>query len=72
VSGPSNVARFLLGVLTKRPGWRLVERPTADGLGLVLVDDDTVRGVLNLRVAGGVVTDVWIVLNPAKLAAWRA
>jgi RNA polymerase sigma factor (sigma-70 family) len=71
VAGPSNVARFLLGVLAKRPGWRLESRPTADGLGLVFAEGDTVRGVINLGVAAGVVSDVWVMLNPAKLAAWR-
>jgi RNA polymerase sigma-70 factor (ECF subfamily) len=71
VLGSSNVARFLLGVLHKRPTWRLVERRTTDGLGFVLAEGDTVHGVANLGVAGGVVTRVWIVLNPAKLASWR-
>jgi len=71
VRGASNVARFLLGVLRKRPTWRLVERNTADGLGFVLTDGETVQGVANLHVVGGVVTDVWMVLNPAKLAAWQ-
>lgn len=72
VSGASQVARFLLGVMVKRPTWRLVERATADGLGLVLAEGGTVRGVVNLRVADGLVTDVWMVVNPAKLAAWTA
>jgi RNA polymerase sigma-70 factor (ECF subfamily) len=72
VTGASQVARFLLGVLAKHPAWRLVERPTADGLGFVLTDGETVEGVGNLRVVAGTVTDVWIVLNPGKLATWRA
>ncbi|WGL50980.1 RNA polymerase sigma factor SigJ [Nocardioides sp. BP30] len=71
VTGPDKVARFLLGVLAKRPTWRLVERRTADGLALTYAEETAVRGVLNLRVAGGRITDVWVVLNPGKLAAWR-
>lgn len=71
VLGPSNVARFVLGCLDKRPTWRLVERPTADGLGFVWLEGDDVLGVVNLQVAAGLVTDVWMVVNPDKLAAWR-
>ncbi|MEX0427190.1 RNA polymerase sigma factor SigJ [Nocardioides sp. DS6] len=72
VVGPRNVARFLLGVLTKRPSWALAERATADGLGFVLTETGEVRAVANLRVVGGRVTDVWLVVNPGKLTGWRA
>lgn len=71
VFGPSKVARFVLGCLTKRPTWQLVERPTADGLGFVWLEGDDVLGVVNLQVVDGLVTDVWMVVNPDKLAAWR-
>lgn len=71
VHGPSNVARFVLGCVTKRPTWRLVERRTADGLGFVWLEGEDVLGVVNLRVAAGLVTDVWMVVNPDKLAAWK-
>jgi Sigma-70, region 4 len=71
VHGPDNVARFMLGVMAKRPTWRLVERHSTDGLALAYDDADVVRGVINLRVAGGAVTDVWVVVNPGKLAAWN-
>jgi hypothetical protein len=30
-----------------------------------------VRAVVNLRVAGGLVTDVWMMVNPGKLTGWR-
>ena len=71
VVGPSRVARFLLGVLTKQPTWVAAERATADGLGFTMTEGDEVRAVVNLRVAGGLVTDVWMVVNPAKLTGWR-
>jgi hypothetical protein len=29
-----------------------------------------VIGVINLRIAATRVTDVWVMLNPAKLTAW--
>lgn len=70
VLGPSKVARFVLGCLTKRPTWRMVERATADGLGFVWLEGEDVLGVINLRVADGLVTDVWMVVNPDKLGAW--
>ena len=70
IAGPEKVARFLLGVLTKRPSWEIRTEATADGLGFTFVEDGSHRGVANLRVAGGRVTDVWIVLNPDKLARW--
>lgn len=70
ILGPSRVARFLLGVLTRQPTWRLRERPTGDGLGFLLTDDTAVYGVVNLGVTSGTVTDVWVMLNPQKLAAW--
>ena len=71
ISGPEKVARFLLGVLTKRPTWTIRTEPTTDGLGFTLVEDGTHRGIANLRVAEGRVTDVWVVLNPDKLGGWR-
>lgn len=71
IAGPEKVARFLLGVLTKRPDWAIQTEATADGLGFTFVEDGAHRGVASLRVAGGRVTDVWIVLNPDKLARWN-
>ena len=70
VLGIDNVARFMLGVMAKRPTWRIEERETADGLALVYAEGTAVLGVMNLRVGQGGVTDVWMVVNPAKLASW--
>ncbi len=71
VVGPSRVARFLLGVLAKQPTWAVTARATAHGLGFTLTDVDEVRAVVSLRVVGGLVTDVWMVVNPDKLTGWR-
>lgn len=71
VVGPARVARFLLGVLTQRPTWVVAERATADGLGFTMTEREEVRAVVNLRVAGGLVTDLWMVVNPEKLTGWR-
>lgn len=71
VVGPTRVARFLLGVLKKRPTWTVANGVTADGLGLTLTDGGEVRAVVNLRVIDGLITDVWMVVNPGKLTGWR-
>ena len=71
IGGPEKVARFLFGVLAKRPTWVIRTEATAGGLGFTFVEDGTHRGVANLRVVDGRVIDVWIVLNPDKLGGWR-
>ena len=70
VLGVSNVARFIAGVFGKLPGLRLVEVRTGDGTALMMTDGSRVRGVLNLRVQAGAVTDVWLQVNPDKLRTW--
>jgi RNA polymerase sigma-70 factor (ECF subfamily) len=47
------------------------EALTGDGLAYVHRDDaGVVRGVFTFRVVEDRITDVWIVLNPAKLSRW--
>lgn len=70
ILGPSNVARFLLGVLEKRTTWTIQPETTADGLGFTFLEGEARRGVATLRVTGGRITDVWMVLNPHKLTSW--
>ncbi len=71
VVGPSRVARFVLGVLAKLSTLAVEEAATAEGLGFTLTEGDQVRSVVNLRVVDGLVTDVWMVVNPHKLTGWR-
>lgn len=70
VSGADNVARFLLGIAAKNPGMTAEEQEFGGGLGLVFREAGTVRSVMNLQVEDGVITRLWIVLNPAKLTHW--
>jgi len=42
----------------------------ADGLGLVLRNGDKIAGVTGFHVGNGLITDIWIMLNPAKLTGW--
>ena len=70
VIGTSNVARFVLGLIAKNPGMAVEERASADGVGYVTVQDGAVTGVVTLGVRGGLISDVWIVVNPRKLSGW--
>jgi RNA polymerase sigma-70 factor (ECF subfamily) len=71
VLGADNVARFLLGTLTKRPDVEILPQETDDGLGFVMWDEGRIFGVVTLRVAGGRISDVWMMVNPEKLSLWR-
>ncbi|NJP67316.1 RNA polymerase subunit sigma-24, partial [Streptomyces sp. ventii] len=70
VSGARNVGRFLVGVLAKNPRLRPEPAATADGVGLLLVEDGAPLGVVTFGSREGRVTDVWIQQNPAKLTRW--
>ena len=70
VTGADNVARFLLGIAAKRPAMTMEPQQFGDGLGFVFREDGEVVSVMNLRVAEGAITQLWIVLNPAKLSHW--
>lgn len=70
IVGATKVARFLLGVLARQPGWRLELRAVPDGLAVALVGERAVEGVVNLQVIDGQVHDVWMMRNPQKLSRW--
>lgn len=70
VLGMSNVARFLVGVFQKQPELALQEHRTGDGLAFTAVYGDQLRGVVNVQVREGRITDVWLQANPRKLTAW--
>lgn len=71
VLGIDHVARFLLGTARKQPSMELHEERTGDGLAYRTTLQGAVRGVLNVRVVDGLVRDVWIQMNPAKLRVWN-
>ncbi len=72
VFGADRVARFILGVLVKSPTVEVTEQETNDGLGFAMWDGGRIVGVVTVIVAAGVVSDVWMVLNPDKLSLWNA
>jgi len=71
VVGADRVARFMLGVLTKRPEISVTELQTNDGLGFAMWEDGRIVGVVTLGVVGTTISDVWMVLNPEKLSLWN-
>ncbi|WP_114560048.1 RNA polymerase sigma factor SigJ [Desertihabitans aurantiacus] len=77
VLGVDAVARFLVGVVRKHPGLHLVKERAGDGAvhRVVAADPtagDQLLGLLTLRVRRGLVTDVWLQVNPHKLRTWTA
>ena len=65
------IARFLLGLLAKNPDDQVEPLVTTDGAGFAVRRDGSVIGVVNFNVVEGRIADVWIVMNPEKLRAWR-
>ncbi|WP_147796314.1 RNA polymerase sigma factor SigJ [Cellulomonas sp. Y8] len=72
VLGVDHVARFLLGIVRKRPSAVLAARRTGDGLAFALEDGGQVQALVNARVRGGLITDLWLQVNPGKLTTWSA
>lgn len=76
VRGAMHVARFLLGIVEKQPDTEVTAAVTGDGIALSFGAAGTVAGVLNLQVrrngsGDAQVSDVWIAMNPEKLALWQ-
>lgn len=71
VFGADHVARFVLGVLRKRPEVDVLEQETSDALGFAMWLDGRIVGVVTLEVRDGLVVDVKLVMNPAKLSLWN-
>lgn len=72
VLGVSNVARFLVGVFQKEPLAVLEAQRTGDGLAYAVRREGSLRGVVNVQVRHGRITDVWLQVNPNKLLAWAS
>ncbi len=71
VVGADRVARFILGLPHLVPEAQVGPTVTADGLAFLVTVDGSADAVISLAVAGGRVTDVYIVRNPDKLTLWR-
>ncbi|MCD0484874.1 RNA polymerase subunit sigma [Streptacidiphilus sp. ASG 303] len=71
VYGREQVARSLLTLLARRPRTTLRTQSVNGRTGLVVRYDDLVAAVVSLDVAGHLVAQVWITLNPDKLRSWN-
>ncbi|MFC4128481.1 RNA polymerase sigma factor SigJ [Nocardia rhizosphaerae] len=74
VTGLDRVARFLLGIASARSSeGRLTAVPAMvnNRTGLVIGLDGATIAVMDFAVAGGLIAEIAIVLNPDKLRAWH-
>lgn len=70
VLGRDKVARLILGLMRKEPEVELVEDRVNGTPGLTIRIAGTTIAVLAMDVHDGLITDVWLVINPDKLHAW--
>lgn len=70
VFGADRVARFLLGLIAKRPDAETVPIATADGVGFVVSEHGETVALIVLHVAGERIAEVWMMRNPDKLTQW--
>ncbi|MEV7046429.1 hypothetical protein [Amycolatopsis sp. NPDC051061] len=68
--GRAEVTRAVLALLAPRSGTRVDERSVNGSTGFVVRVDDRVAAVVLWRARDRVITDLWLVLNPAKLRGW--
>ncbi|MFD5756206.1 RNA polymerase subunit sigma-24, partial [Streptomyces sp. NPDC127044] len=64
------VARLFLGLMRNEPGVELVEEDVNGAPGVSVRIAGTTIAVVALDIHDGLVTDVWMVVNPDKLHAW--
>jgi RNA polymerase sigma factor (sigma-70 family) len=70
VLGAHKVARFLVGVLRKVPGIEISVVDVNGEAGLILHVDGSPMAVAAMEHRDGLVTRIWMVLNPDKLGFW--
>jgi RNA polymerase sigma-70 factor (ECF subfamily) len=70
VVGADKVARFLLGVLKKQPGIAMSIVDVNGEAGLILRIDGSPMAVAAMEHRDGLITRIWMVLNPDKLGCW--
>ena len=70
VVGAHKVARFLLGVLKKEPGIEMSIVDVNGEAGLILRVDGSPVAVAAMEHRDGLITRIWMVLNPDKLGFW--
>lgn len=70
VIGRDKVARLVLGLMRNASEFELVEEDVNGGPGITVRIADTTIAVLALDIHDGLISDLWMVVNPDKLHAW--
>ncbi|MFG3142832.1 RNA polymerase subunit sigma, partial [Streptomyces sp. NPDC048211] len=63
--------RSLLTLLARHPRTTLRTHSVNGRTGLVVRYDEQVVAVISLDIAGHLVVQVWVILNPDKLRSWN-
>ncbi|WP_043673163.1 RNA polymerase sigma factor SigJ [Streptomyces xylophagus] len=71
VVGRDKVARLFLGLMRREPEVELVEDDVNGMPGVAVRMGGTTLAVLAMEVRGGLITELWLVVNPDKLGAWN-
>jgi RNA polymerase sigma factor (sigma-70 family) len=71
VVGRDKVARLFLGLMRGEPEVELVEDDVNGLPGVAVRMGGTTLAVLSMDVRDGLVTELWLVVNPDKLGAWN-
>ncbi|WP_440099463.1 RNA polymerase sigma factor SigJ [Streptosporangium sp. H16] len=71
ILGAEKTARYFLGLLRNRFAQELTEENVNGCPGLVSHVNGEVNGLLAFAVRGGRITQIWVMVNPDKLHAWR-
>jgi RNA polymerase sigma factor (sigma-70 family) len=71
VEGGARIAQYMVAIADRAPGLELLETPVNGVPGLVARRAGAVMTVAAFDVAGGRVTRIWAVRNPAKLGPWN-
>ncbi|MFJ6085473.1 RNA polymerase sigma factor SigJ [Streptomyces sp. NPDC092369] len=71
IVGRDKVARLFLGLMRREPDVELTEEDVNGTPGVVVRIDGTTFAVLAADVHDGLITDLWLMVNPDKLHAWN-
>jgi len=70
VRGREQIARGCVDLVNRAPGLKILERTVNGQPGLVTQQDGATAAVLAFDLAGGRITNIWVVFNPEKLRPW--
>ncbi|MEU4409198.1 RNA polymerase sigma factor SigJ [Streptosporangium sp. NPDC023963] len=71
ILGAQKTARYFLGLLRNKFAQELTEENVNGCPGLVSHVNGEVNGIVAFAVHGGRITQIWVIVNPEKLHAWR-